>query len=495
MYHLYLQNVEPGQDIPPDLLSNVLRACEENSQRRYRTQLKILKARREAAQHILSGLIAVSEAMSWSFLESNEPWVSLCLPLSQHGYTGVQLGHLSHVAVTEVVNALMSLSLVEVRKGHYAGDHHFQSQLLPTPRFLERYGKTVQWRKREPSKTDPIVLRNYDPKTKKKYNLPFTDTPEIRRMRKNLRRINQALLDSVIALAVDEFQLWWIRHQMARSDYLSDLSQGSRMLSFQSVELRRVFARKSFKLGGRFYGGWWQSIPSRYRPHITINGQVTVELDFSTLHPLLMYAEFGVEPPEGDFYDLGYDGPDKARARKIFKQAFNALVNDASGHYQTPKEDQHLIGMTNAEIRQAIFAKHPLVKKIIGKGKGLKYQCIDSKIAESVMLKLLSQDIICLPVHDSFIVIADYEPQLRQAMVEAFREIVGGAPALKLTETGRTTFEPVFYPSGELNLEYLRNLESRSPYHQFHRRYFDQPTNSHPPPPIPLSARNVEKRE
>ena len=213
------------------------------------------------------------------------------------------------------------------------------------------------------------------------------------------------------------------------------------------------------------------------------------------MHPLLMYAEFGVEPPEGDFYDLGYDGPDKARARKIFKQAFNALINDASGHYQTPKEDQHLIGMTNAEIRQAIFAKHSLVKKIIGKGRGLKYQFTDSKIAESAMLKLLSQDIICLPVHDSFIVIADYEPQLRQTMVEAFREIVGGAPALKLTETGRTTFEPVFYPSGELNLEYLHNLESRSPYHQFHRRYFDQPTNSHPPPPIPLSARNVEKRE
>ena len=123
-----------------------------------------------------------------------------------------------------------------------------------------------------------------------------------------------------------------------------------------------------------------------------------------------------------------------------------------------------------------------------------KYQCIDSKIAESVMLKLLGQDIISLPVHDSFIVISDYEPQLRQTMVELFWKLWGELP-LKLTETGRTTFEPVFYPSGELNLEYLHNLESRSPYHQFHRRYFDQPTNSHPPPPIPLSARNVEKSE
>ncbi len=227
--------------------------------------------------------------------------------------------------------------------------------------------------------------------------------------------------------------------------------------------------------------------------YITINGQVTVELDFSTLHPLLLYAEFGVDPPEGDFYDLGYDGPDKPRARTIFKKAFNALINDASGHYKTPKEDQHLIDMTNAEIRQAIITKHPLVKKIIGKGRGLKYQFIDSKIAESVMLKLLSQGIICLPVHDSFIVIAEYEPQLRQAMVEAFGEVVGGVPALKLTEIGQTSFEPVFYPSGELDLTYLRSLESTSPYHQFHRSYFNHPTNPHPGAPIPLSARNVEK--
>ena len=461
--------------------------------RRYKTQTKVLRGRHEAAQLLIAGLLRIARASSWNFVKPERPPTVLCLPMSSHGYAKGKLAHLSFTAVTEVIGALEALGLIERRPGHFAGDHFFQSQIWPTDRFHEQYATPLQWEPRKVSEADPIVIKNYDASTKKKYSLSFADTPEIRQMRKNLRRINQALLDSVIALAVDEFQLWWIRHQMARSDYWSDLSQGSRMLSFQSVELRRVFARKSFKLGGRFYGGWWQSIPSRYRPYITINGQVTVELDFSTLHPLLMYAEFGVEPPEGDFYDLGYDGPDKARARTIFKKAFNALINDASGHYQTPKEDQHLIGMTNAEIRQAIFAKHPLVKKIIGKGKGLKYQCIDSNIAELVMLKLLDQGIVTLCIHDSFIVIADYEPQLRQTMVEAFREIVGGAPALKLTETGRTTFEPVFYPSGALNLEYQRNLESRSPYHQFHRSYFDQPTNPHPGAPIPLSACNVEK--
>jgi hypothetical protein len=493
MYRLFLSKVRASHDVHPELVALILETCEALSDRRYRTQRRVIAGRREVARRVVQGLLDLSAASSWSFVPSDQPNSALCLPLSQHGYSHGPLKGLSHIAALDVIQALEYLKLIEVRKGHYAGDHHFQSEIWPTQAFLRSYGQVLQWVPRKVSEEDPIVLKNYDAATKKKYALSFSDTPEIRRMRKNLRRINQALLDSVIALAVDEFQLWWIRHQMARSDYRSDLSQGSRMLSFQSVELRRVFARKSFKLGGRFYGGWWQSIPSKYRPHITMNGQTTVEIDYATLHPLLMYAEFGVEPPEGDFYDLGYDGPDKPRARTIFKKAFNALINDASGHYKTPKEDQHLIDMTNAEIRQAIITKHPLVKKIIGKGRGLKYQFIDSKIAESVMLKLLSQDIICLPVHDSFIVIADYEPQLRQAMVDAFGEIVGGAPALKLTEIGRTTFEPVFYPSGELDLTYLRSLESTSPYHQFHRSYFDQPTNPHPGAPIPLSARNVEK--
>ena len=495
MYRFFLSKVRASHDVHPELVALILETCEALSDRRYRTQRRVIAGRREVARRVVQGLLDLSAASSWSFVPSDQPTSVLCLPLSQHGYSHGPLKGLSRVAALDVIQALEYLQLIEVRKGHYAGDHLFQSEIWPTQAFLRSYGQILQWLPRKVSEADPIVLKNYDAATKKKYALSFSDTPEIRRMRKNLRRINQALLDSVIALAVDEFRLWWIRHQMARSDYLSDLSQGSRMLSFQSVELRRVFARKSFKLGGRFYGGWWQSIPSRYRPYITINGQVTVELDFSTLHPLLMYAEFGVEPPEGDFYDLGYDGPDKARARKIFKQAFNALINDASGYYQTPKDDQLFIGMTNAEIRQAIITKHPLVKKIIGKGRGLKYQFTDSKIAESVMLRLLSQGIICLPVHDSFIVIAEYEPQLRQAMIEAFEQIVGGAPVLKLTEIGRSSFEPVFYPSGKLDLTYLRNLESTSPYHQFHRSYFDQPTNPHPGAPIPLSARNVEKSE
>jgi hypothetical protein len=37
--------------------------------------------------------------------------------------------------------------------------------------------------------------------------------------------------------------------------------------------------------GGRFYGGWWQSLKNSdndiYRPYLTINGLTTGEIDYS----------------------------------------------------------------------------------------------------------------------------------------------------------------------------------------------------------------------
>ena len=53
--------------------------------------------------------------------------------------------------------------------------------------------------------------------------------------------------------------------------------------------LRRVFGHGSFERGGRFYGGWWQNIPSAYRSVITINGKRNIEMDFSQFHPNILY--------------------------------------------------------------------------------------------------------------------------------------------------------------------------------------------------------------
>ena len=65
------------------------------------------------------------------------------------------------------------------------------------------------------------------------------------------------------------------------------------------------FNNESFEDGGRFYGGWWQSIPSEYRKYISLNGDLTIEMDYSSIHIHLLYAELQSHCPHKDHYVFG----------------------------------------------------------------------------------------------------------------------------------------------------------------------------------------------
>ena len=54
---------------------------------------------------------------------------------------------------------------------------------------------------------------------------------------------------------------------------------------YQERTVRRIFNNGSFEEGGRFYGGWWERVPSRYRPQITIDGMPTVRWIIQVTNP------------------------------------------------------------------------------------------------------------------------------------------------------------------------------------------------------------------
>jgi len=223
-----------------------------------------------------------------------------------------------------------------------------------------------------------------------------------------------------------------------------------RTLNFSHVHLRRIFARGQMNLGGRFYGGWWQNIPKDYRRYITINGCQTVEVDFSTLHPTLLFLENKLEPPV-DFYDLGLktDGsprfePDPEKyeiKRRIIKGFANALINDERGVHKLDEEATKTLGMSSTELKELLIKTHPVFAKAIKSAAGVRYQFIDSQIAELVMMKLLRQNIVCLCVHDSFVVIEDFQHELVNVMKEAFTEVVKADATLKPAELPKDGFE------------------------------------------------------
>jgi len=213
--------------------------------------------------------------------------------------------------------------------------------------------------------------------------------------------------------------------------------------------MKRIFAKGRLDRGGRFYGAWWEYIPKNFRRYVTINGQPTVEVDFKEIHPRILYALAANDPPD-DLYDLGIRDPNipydafkghYKRQRDIIKKFINALINDERGVHRLSQARSKTLGLSHDELVQLVFERHPIIKSALNTDTGLYLQFLDSEIAEAVMFDLMSQGIVALPVHDSFLVREEFLPDLRQAMSSAFEKVVGTHAALKAEELPKDGFD------------------------------------------------------
>lgn len=277
----------------------------------------------------------------------------------------------------------------------------------------------------------------------------------------NLRRINANLQSTYINLNVTDAELAAIEARLSGDD---EDDEFSRPLEFSDRSLRRIFSLSSFNCGGRFYGGWWQGVPSAYRKFILIDGAVTREMDFSSMHPRLMYADLGHEPPE-DAYILP-DWP--LEIRKHAKKAFNQLVNSdetsrnpnqwhrfapdiepdplPEGWKLMSKQERRKAQSEEfgrrfkrpySDLLQDLLERHkPINDHFFSKAWG-RLQRLDSDIAERVMIKLLDAEvpITALPIHDSFIVRRGAEGELENAMNEVHEEVTGTLTKIKWDES------------------------------------------------------------
>ena len=93
--------------------------------------------------------------------------------------------------------------------------------------------------------------------------------------------------------------------------------------------MRRVFNNAKWEEGGRFYGGWWQTLPKKWRKRITILGFPTHEIDYSGLHIAILYAREGIDYWKNvgkDPYQIeGYEKSE--RMRKLLKLILLISVN------------------------------------------------------------------------------------------------------------------------------------------------------------------------
>jgi len=371
-----------------------------------------------------------------------------------------------------VYKALVELKWIEVSKGiEFKGytRAHASGQLAKT---FSRIG--LVWTKQQPiDESRLIVLRDRELKTSsaansqrqgknkryRKFNLPTPETPEVQQMAKHLYYYNDVLTKHCVSFNLPDRKILKIAKDMADPKDTSKMS----LIDFSRTQVRRIFSRGSLSLGGRLYGGWWQSIPSVYRPHITIDGHMTCEVDFSTISLRIIYASVGESiDPEADLYHIGlpgWSGEDDPR-RKPIKVFVNAMMNDESGNYRLPKTTLDSIGITHEELKAKVLDRHSKIAEKLTDGVGLSTQLIDSQIAERVVLSMLAQDILVLPIHDSFIVRRGMEQDLKTTMQNVFEQATESRG--KVTTDHTRAPEQFGMTKGGIEAEILKDKEDPS---------------------------------
>jgi hypothetical protein len=176
--------------------------------------------------------------------------------------------------------------------------------------------------------------------------------------------------------------------------------------------------------GGRWYGGWWQSLPKDVRAQLLVNGETVIEHDYRACHLRLLCALAGIDLP---FREQGLDpyaiaGFDRSHIKLAFnimlhieRAALRAIANQLS--IRKLQKPHRRAGLLIAAVRKHFRD----LEKYWCSGIGLRLQGIDAEICLRVQRHLRRLGIPVLSVHDSFIVPASFDNRLADVMEEEMR--------------------------------------------------------------------------
>lgn len=360
-------------------------------------------------------------------------WLAIGLSSSYFQPAGPLQGKIGYDQfVNRLIPALESLGWISIRKGFF--DHTQQNSRLSRIRAkgnLRTAISRVRYLWQQQSPTDQGLILLFDGKKKDRRLIQTPSTREVDRWRNDLHDFNKFLCGYSICLAVPDYELNVIAKRLNQRED-AWLDRRKPVLNYRAVTLRRFFARGRLDRGGRFYGGWWQRVPSEYRKHITINGKKTDEWDFSSMALRLLYAHHKEDPGVGDLYDVGL-GTQNPNVRSAIKLCINALLNAESGRYQLDKHVINAVGISQRELQEIVLKRHPIIRQNLRTDIGLYLQFLESEIAFHVMLEMMrGHNTPVLPIHDSFLVRNGYTNELAKQMQDSFQLIAGQSATLSV---------------------------------------------------------------
>lgn len=297
-----------------------------------------------------------------------------------------------------------------------------------------------------------IVLKNRDEfGTKKDYE----DNAKAIKMRGELLQYNELRQQTKFSLADVQTKLL----SQSEKDFLR-LNSNETSIKDGNLQLRNPYTYRvfndSFSLGGRYYNGIESNMSAELREKIFINGNATIEKDFSCMHVRMLYNMEGLELTH-DAYDMLAQGNEDLRAlykliglvsinastkanalngirheiRELNRSRRNDDVQGKKKNYNLIKLFSDLKDETIDRYYQKWVDAHPKISKYLNSDVGIKLQNKDSKIASGVIKHFTKKGIPILVIHDSFIVENKYESELANTMEQEYYKQFKFKPIIK----------------------------------------------------------------
>ena len=399
---------------------------------------------------------------------------TIAIPRNKAAYKYYAFYGLSHFTYTNIITCLDGLvknGFIRQRKGYF--DRELKSgkitRIWPKEKLLCKIKPYVieipiqnQFLTKNYSNILPILYKNFTGLKKLKYKppiilkdrnknpIPFKMDIRTKRMKKFLEHYNHFIEQNNIQISLTDFLQTYPSFNSyfqtntsigSTISYIPLLGQ-SEAKSFSyldlDAQLTRVFNNMSFDEGGRFYRAGYQALNEEMRSKILINESETIELDYSALHPRMIYHLEDIDYSNDPYAIIGVE-----QLRKPIKKMFQMMIN-AKSVYQTvvafekylDKEPaiKNIIyekGLDGWELVKIIKSYHKKIKKYFNSGMGVKLQYTDSKIAEAILKHFTLKGIVCLCIHDSFIVPAQYADELYRVMIKEYKKEMGFEPQIK----------------------------------------------------------------
>lgn len=256
----------------------------------------------------------------------------------------------------------------------------------------------------------------------------------------------------------------------------TEISKGQDLLAVQ--QYKRSFSDR-IGFGGRHYNtsGGVQVMNQDERSELKINGEQVAELDFKAMHPSILYEQEYNKDPEtvgswieemwgGEYNPYGaampflqvdqnkvewfrkeFNKPAYDPIRNLAKHALMVCLNaktyrkaytqvteefrDDQLSWDTITKKTKFYGIEASRnfpghtVCQAVAAHNKPIADHFYKDKGVQLQYVDSEIVADVLNRLLMEDEVLLPEHDSVIVRASIKDKVHRYMREAYKDVMG----------------------------------------------------------------------